>query len=149
MKRLLFGSTVGVVIIALAVGLLVMLGYVYLGHKSPGQQVHVAYSVCTQEMIDQYNNISATSPDDEHKILKGIAEHVKATPHNEGDPTCQTMLFLIAFRTEDYQGMRQPMQLVQSMHDRGIYADSNLSSGYSVRAMSALLKEVISDSKSS
>jgi hypothetical protein len=59
------------------------------------------------------------------------------------------MLFFAAFRTEDYQGMRHPMQLIQGMHDKGIYADTNLSTGYSVRAMDSLLKEVISDTQSS
>jgi hypothetical protein len=100
-------------------------------------------------VIDQYGRAGAGSLQAEQKALSELAQRIKSTQHNEEDPTCQTMLFFAAFRTEDYQGMRQPMQLIQSMHDKGVYADSNLSTGYSVRSMDSLLKEVVSDTKSS
>lgn len=41
------------------------------------------------------------------------------------------------------------MELVQGMYDKGIYADSNLQSGYTVQAMNAVLTEVIGDTKTS
>ncbi|MBC7764726.1 hypothetical protein H7Y29_03335 [Microbacteriaceae bacterium] len=149
MKKQYLGSTIGVAIIALAVGALFALGYIYFGIKVPGQKVSVSYRVCSSEVVDQYSKINADSAQEERQSLTDVTTRIKAIGHNEADPTCQTMLFLAAFRTEDYQGMRQPMQLIQSMYDRGIYADSNLQSGYSVKMMNSLLKEVISDTKKS
>lgn len=149
MKKLYVGSTVSIAIVALAAGALFVLGYVYVGIKSPEQKVAVSYRVCNSEVIDQYSKINADSPQQERQALTDVATRIKAIQHNEADPTCQTMLFFAAFRTEDYQGMRQPMKLIQSMHDKGIYADSDLQSGYSIKMMNSLLKEVVSDTEAS
>jgi hypothetical protein len=145
MKKTLFRVTVGAVIIALIVGALFALGYIYFGAKQPQQQVSVSYRVCDAKMAETYMNMTAKSADEERKMLNDFVSKIKKTPHNQQDPTCQTLLFMIAYRTEDYQGMRQPLQLVQGLYDQGIYANSNLSAGYSLPTMHTILKEVVGD----
>lgn len=144
-------SVVGIVslILLAGFGVATALGYSYIGVKTPGQKATVSYRVCSGEIVDQFNKVSTDSPEVERNALKELADRVKGTRNNEEDPTCQTILFFAAFRTEDYQAMQRPMELVQSMYDKGIYVDSNLQSGYTVMAMSALLKEVIGDTKTS
>ncbi len=149
MKKLYLGSVVGVVVVALVVGGLFVLGFVYAGVKSPKQNVTVSHRVCNSEIIEQYLKINGESPQQDRQSLIDLSKRIKAIDHNEADPTCQTILFFTAFRSEDYQGMRKPMEFVQTMHDKGIYADSDLQSGYSIKMMNSLLKEVVSDTEKS
>lgn len=143
---MLIGLVISVVVVAVIIGALVKIGYIYIGIKDPAERTAVAYHVCDTEIINQYTNLGPVTPDQERTKLNELTSRIKGLAHNEQDPTCQTILFFTAFRTEDYQSMSRPMELVKQMHDNGIYADSNLQVSYSVRAMESLLKEVVSDS---
>lgn len=137
---------IALLIVALLLGL--VSGFLYFGTKSPDQKVSVASRVCGADMIDRYEKIDTGDLTKDKQQLLAFIKTIKDTKHSEKDPTCQTMLFFASFRVEDYKGMERPMELVRSMHDKGIYADSNLRSGSSVKSMDGLLKQVVNDTTS-
>ena len=138
---------IALLIAALLLGL--VSGFLYFGTKSPDQKVSVSSRVCGADMISKYEKIDTGDLAKDKQQLLAFIKTIKDTKHSENDPTCQTMLFFASFRVEDYMGMEKPLRLVKSMHDKGVYADSNLRTSYSISGMSALHEQVVSDAKSS
>jgi hypothetical protein len=135
-----------VVVILLIAGLY-SLGYIYGGIKNPEQKAGVSYKVCGSELMTQFSEIDTGIAEKDYQLLKDLATRIKKINHNDEDPTCQTMLFVAAFRMEDYQQMRQPLEKIQRLYVQGIFADSNLVGGYTLNRMQVLSKQVLSETR--
>lgn len=125
--------TVAVVILALAgVGTwLFMSGR--LAWVNPNTKTVSVQAVCTTDMVNKYNDamyLVARNGQKELTVdeaaLKTIKSDILAKPSYKEDPTCQAMLFWMAFRVGDYDAAKSAYDAVHALHDKGMFADSNL-----------------------
>src|SRR5690348_14596591 len=125
MKKVLLVSAVALVVAVVVVGGLSYLGYLYIGTKSPDQKLSLTYQACGKNIVDEYLTAQSGDSADSAKT-KNLSNKIKALPHSDQDATCQAILFTNAFNLEQYTDMVQPLNNLQSLHDKGQYPDNNL-----------------------
>lgn len=121
---------VAVVVIGLTVFGLVSGRLVVVSQSS---QVVVAPNVCDTAVVNTYNdamfyttrNGSLTASLDQDG-LKKLETEVKAKAGSADDPTCQVILFNIAVINSNYDAAKKAYDIVKELHDKRIFADSNL-----------------------
>jgi hypothetical protein len=125
--------TVAVVILALAGAgsWLFMSGR--LAWVEPNTKTVSVKAVCTTDMVNKYNDamfLVARNGDKDLTIdepaLKTIKSDMLSKPAYKEDPTCQAMLFWMAFRAGNYEEAKAAYDAVHALHDKGMFADSNL-----------------------
>lgn len=90
---------------------------------------------CGTDVVDRYNaamdyqlrNGSTETSIDEQGIKDLLAE-IKAKPNFETDPTCQTIIFWSAVSDDNYKSASSAYNGLMSLHEKRIFADSNLRS---------------------
>jgi len=131
MKKLaIIVSVVLLLVVGAAVGLFVSGKVAWVG---PDTKVVTAKIVCGPELVSKYNDAMYVSFRNNEKLpsldvegIKNIKTEIKAKAGYEKDPTCQSMLYLIAIYEEDYEGSKLAYETVKKLHDQGLYADNNI-----------------------
>ncbi len=142
------GTIVLVSLFLLAIVALVvlhLLGYFYAGVKTPAQRVAVGSRVCGESIITEFNtrtqDVSYPMNEGDKAAFSALKRKIASTKGNEDDPTCQTMLFQIAYTDMDVPAMDAAYKHVQASYDKGVYADSNLLSGYHPNTMKSFMND--------
>lgn len=122
-----------IVLILLAVGVVValfMTGKLVWSNTTRQVSTHV---VCGSDVVNKYNDAmyyvirpGSDVPTLDTEGIKTINEDIKKKDGYKDDPTCQTLLFWIAIHNNDYTAGNEAYLAVKGMHDKGIYADSNI-----------------------
>jgi len=131
MKKLaIIVSVVLLLVVGAAVGLFVSGKVAWVG---PDTKVVTAKIVCGPELVSKYNDAMYVTFRNNEKLpsldvegIKNIKTEIKAKAGYEKDPTCQSMLYLIAIYEEDYEGSKLAYETVKKLHDQGLYADNNI-----------------------
>jgi len=131
MKKLaIIVSVILLLVVGVAVGLFVSGKVAWVG---PDTKVVTAKIVCGPELVSKYNDAMYVSFRNNEKLpsldvegIKNIKTEIKAKAGYEKDPTCQSMLYLIAIYEEDYEGSKLAYETVKKLHDQGLYADNNI-----------------------
>lgn len=100
-------------------------------------------------MVGKYNDMSTpmnrggeSSLDIDTGGLKALAVTVKQRAAYQDDPTCQTLLFWVAFLTNDYQSAQTASDTVQQLYKRGLYANSNIRANQPVSVYSDMVTSI-------
>jgi len=91
--------------------------------------------VCGDEQVNAYNSAmyfkvraEGQEPSIDEQGLKDLASSIRAANGYKEDPTCQNILFSIAVYQKDRTAGQEALDALNALHDRRLYADSNLSS---------------------
>lgn len=91
--------------------------------------------VCDSTVVTTYNKVmnyqDQTGSNDsslDEPAIKRLQDDVKGKAGYENDPTCQTILFWIAAHYSDYENTKKAYESLLDLHDKGMFADSNLGS---------------------
>jgi len=104
-----------------------------------GTQQSTAKIICSSEVIDKYNNAAmyivrgddATASLDTDGI-KNVKTEILAKTGYADDPTCQSLLFLIAAYENNYEDAKTAYESVNAMYEKNIFANSNIQGNYPV-----------------
>jgi len=89
--------------------------------------------VCGEDLINKYNNSmfymlrgndTTTSLDVEG--IKNVKAEILTKDGYKTEPSCQSMLLLIALYEADYDGAKAAFEAVNALHEKNIFADSNI-----------------------
>jgi len=95
--------------------------------------------VCGQDIVERFNNRDPAVPDgtgDERFIR--VYEDIVAMDGWTNDPTCQTIVFAYAQLMNDADGMMTAANKLQELNSKNIFANNELSGGFSVSNMVAI-----------
>ena len=146
-RRVTTATILGLLVLLVAAIAVVayLLGYIYVGTKAPNQRIALASHVCGKEIVDDFNartqQVSYPMNDKDKAAFATIKQKITSAKGNEDDPTCQTMLFQIAYTDMDVPTMDAAYKHVQASYDKGVYADSNLLTGYHPATMHSFMND--------
>lgn len=125
-----------VIVIILSAGLVawsVVFGRALLPSTQADNQSASAPIVCGVRTVDTYNDaMLARSTDDprvfavDENALAAMVVDIENKPNHSQDPTCRTILFWIAVQKKDYEAAKLEYDAVKAMHEKRVFADSNL-----------------------
>lgn len=144
-RRMLLVS--GALLLLVIAGFVVayLLGYVYAGVKTPAQRVAVGARVCGEELVNEFNtrtqNVSFPMSEADKSGFAALKKKITSVKHNEDDPTCQTMLFQMAYTDMNVPEMDAAYKNVQKSYQKGVYSDSNLLAGYHPNTMKSFMND--------
>jgi hypothetical protein len=99
-----------------------------------GSNVGSSAVVCDAGVVERYNEASAlifrdseTTRTADAQAIQSIKKDIIAKDSAKNDPTCQAILFLIAYSNSDYEAAKSAYDTVQSLYDKRMFADSNIS----------------------
>ncbi|MGV9002052.1 MAG: hypothetical protein ACOH18_03830 [Candidatus Saccharimonadaceae bacterium] len=105
--------------------------------------------VCGDDTVTTYNNArmvifrdGSNTPSIDKDALKQLVSKIKATQGYANDPTCQTMLFWVAFDNKDYEGTKTAYEAIKRLHDARNFADSNTLAIASLTSYEAIVKSL-------
>jgi hypothetical protein len=129
-----------VLLVVIAVVLAVLGGVVWWLFSSG----HLVYSdtsssqskvACGTDIVDKYNAAmyyqlrnGSTEPSIDEQGVKDLVKDIKSKASFETDPTCQTIIFWVAVRDDNYKSASSAYNEIMSLHKKRIFADSNLRS---------------------
>lgn len=127
--------------IVVAASVVVLLGVVVWWLFNTGRLVYVASGtkapagvvVCGTDMVTKYNNATelikrqgSDTASIDKDALSSLATDIRNKQAYKDDPTCQTILFWVAFRNEDKDAAEASMKTLEELHEKRQFADSNL-----------------------
>lgn len=129
-KKIVTGITVAVVILLIGcMAWLFLSGQVRVLWGKSNESV----VVCGTGVVDTYNaamhyqtRTGSSGPALDEEGLKKLAVDIKSKPGYESDPTCQSMLFWMAIHDRNYTAATSAYDAVKKLHDKRIFADSNI-----------------------
>lgn len=128
-------GSVLVVLVAVKVTALV-LGYLYVGVKSPHQRVVVTGAVCSNEYVDQYN--AALRNDTADKTTAALQESIQRIVSTSGyrdDPTCAYMLTEAYMRVNDAEKTNEFAGVITKLVEQGQHPTPRISNLQSIEAL--------------
>lgn len=91
--------------------------------------------VCDSSIVDKYNTAmyyeernGSTQPTIDEAGVRNLVSEIKGKKGYDTDATCQSILFWVAIYNKDASAARTAYDAVKSLHDKRIFADSNLRS---------------------
>ena len=144
----------GIIVVVIIVLVIIAIGigayYCYGKYNDTNAGVFTSPSVCDDSIVERYN--TATTPvaregsDDigpDKEGLKNLSQEITAKAANDKDPTCQTILFWVAFKERNYEAAKNAHDKISELHKKRIFADSNIRGnapltelGYALRSIS-------------
>jgi len=89
--------------------------------------------VCDNELVRKFNDSmfyvirgADTTATIDTEGLKNIKTDIKGKEGYAADPSCQTILYLIAVYEEDYEGSKAAYEAVNDLYDKNLFANSNI-----------------------
>lgn len=126
--------------------------YYYEKHTVTKVGVFTSPAVCDDSLVERYN--TATTPtvkegSEDISIdkdgLKNLSQEIVTKPANDQDPTCQTILFWVAFRERDYETAKKAHDKISELHKKRIFADSNIRGNAPLTELGYALKSISPD----
>ena len=133
------------IVIAIVVAVIVVakcVGVMYIGFKSPSQQVSIRTIVCGSDDIAYFNALFE-SEEWEGERLISFANDMQARPNSDKDPNCQYIVWYVAaFITADLGGMEQSLANLKHLNEKGHFLSGDLLFVYTIRNMEDLVESV-------
>lgn len=92
-------------------------------------------AICGADIIDTYNDAmfydlreGSSDLTIDEESLNNLVVEIKSKAGYRNDPTCQTILFWTAVQKDDYPVAKDAYESIKTLHDQGIFADSNIRS---------------------
>jgi hypothetical protein len=92
-------------------------------------------SVCDKGIVDRYNDAmyykvrtGSIDPSIDEAGVKGLVAEIQTKKDFENDPTCQSIIFWSAVQENNYSSANTSYNILMDLHDKHIFADSNLRS---------------------
>ena len=108
-----------------------------------------ARPVCDSGVVDTYNDAmfmirreGAEEPSIDEAGVKQIETSIQEIERYENEATCQTLLFWTALYHGDYESAKSAHAKVKSLHDQGVFADSNIRGNQALFSYEQLLKGI-------
>jgi hypothetical protein len=145
-KKITVAVVVGLIVLGIAGGV----GWLFYSGKlvwaGDGSQAQ-GKVVCGDDVVKSFNQArelvfvdDVTEPTIDEDGQRRIADEVKALPDFQNDPTCQTIIFRVAYLDRDYQAVQLALEAIKSLHENRIYADTNLSGIESITTYSQMVE---------
>ena len=135
LKKILLIGTPLVVFIILGFGVWWLFDTDRLEYVANPKSQSETLVACSTKMVDTYNSAVATEIRDgasepfiDTEAMGSLAKQIRSTDSYESDATCQTLLFWIAFYDNDYKNAVSAHTAIKDLHDKGVFADSNITS---------------------
>ncbi len=129
---------IGIVIILVAICLL---GFGYIGLKSPQQKVAVFGGACRTEDIDSYNKVLLESTKDSHGTYQALVDDIEKRSSYQDDTVCNYITLRYYLITEDKAKATERLsKLEKSAKNSPFYMPSN---AYDIMSISQL-REIVS-----
>lgn len=132
-------AVVVIIIVALVAGL--MSGYLYVGFKSPKQQVIAQYRVCDSKIIDSYNESFRKDTEEARgAALQRVVDDIEKRTAYLEDPSCVYMVAQHYMHTFDFAKTGELYSVFSGQVDRGLYPSSRINNVQSSSAFKAQTK---------
>lgn len=136
----------GIIVVGVVVGLFATGKLVWVKN---GSQRSAVVAVCGTSIVNKYNDAmyaiqrkGASEPSIDVDGVKAIKAEIKTKSGYENDATCQALLFWIAIQDADYPTAKNAYDVVKRLHDKGIFADSNIRGNGALLSYEALLSSI-------
>lgn len=126
---ILFGFILLIVATAIAA---VLLGFVYAGIKAPSDVAVVRHVVCSEDVISEYNRVSAQSAVSQEDIQRIAAERTQAMDKivqlkdMQNDPTCLYIATQAALQSNNISRAKEYLAAMKKLSDKGLFANTSL-----------------------
>jgi hypothetical protein len=138
-----------VIFLALAGGVVWLFMSGKLVWAGAGQQTASYEVVCDSEMVDVYNRAiiyevrdESSEPSFDTDTLKDLSSTIRDNNSYAADPTCQAILFRVSIVEKDYDAAKAAYEEIKSLHDKRIFADSNIRTSAPVSDYEAVLDTI-------
>ncbi len=135
LKKILLIGTPLVVLMILSFGVWWLFDTDRLEYVASPKSQSETLVACSTKMVDTYNlavsteiRDGASEPFIDTKSMDSLAKQIRSMDSYESDATCQTLLFWIAFYDNDYTSAVSAHTAIKNLHDKGVFADSNITS---------------------
>lgn len=132
--------------------LIALLGYLSLTGKlifQASDQATLRNIVCDEEMVIKYNEAALNKQrngSDEYSIdkqaLNNLVSDIKSKSSYKNDPTCQTIVMLVAIQDSDYNAANEAYDAVRRLHHQKLFANSNLATSGPLANYQLLIDEL-------
>lgn len=138
-----------IAIIALALGLIacvLLLNFsnqrIKENESDEPREIVTGYEVvCGREIVDRYNNSLNVFDGTGDEVLAQLSSDITALNGYSDDPTCQTILFMNAWRTGDIEVMQSSISYIREAFDQNMFANSDLSSVLTFSQMESVAEQ--------
>jgi hypothetical protein len=156
-----------IVVLIIGVAAAFAFGYLYAGIKSPEDRVSVSREdsssgsgeytvVCGADKIEAYNSAAQFRPVEgtsdtvqDTETLNTLLAELQGNPDAVNDPTCQAMIFNIAFNTPDYDTAKEALDQMKRLHSQRLFPDMNLAGITQLPMYEATLRTINPDAGTS
>lgn len=132
--------------------LIALLGYLSFTGKLVFQasaQTTFYDSTCDDEKVIKYNDAALSKQrngSDEYSIdkqaLNDLVSDITSKASYKNDPTCQTIIMLVAIQNNDYNTANQAYDVVRKLHHQKLFANSNLATSGPLANYQTLIDEL-------
>lgn len=117
-------------------------GHIYMGVKDTNQRVSLGYQVCGDDIVKKYNMIGLPMTDAGLEIVKSLTETIDKNANSIHDPTCQVIRFYVASESKDLAKMKDALDQLRGLYNKGEFANNNLQSTASVSVMERVFSDM-------
>lgn len=143
-KKLMIWGGSGLVVVLLVLAL--VLGFMAVVFKLPGQKVALVSDVCGPTVVDKYNSIMTTyygdAQTDSVANLKALVAEFKKNPAYKQDPTCLFIGYRAGSLSGDYASAKEMFDPLQQLVKAGSSPSLNLDGVTSVATMQKELDRI-------
>lgn len=148
-KKNIIISTLLALAVVVIVATLLLLVSGRLVWTGGGAGTVAARPVCDSDIVNKYNDAmymtlrdGAEEPSINEAGVKQVEEGIKKAEGYKDDATCQTLLFWIAVYDGDYESAKSAYSKIKSLHDKGVFADSNIRGNQALFSYEPLLNSM-------
>jgi hypothetical protein len=112
--------------------------------------------VCGADKIEAYNSAAQFRPVEgtsdtvqDTETLNTLLAELQGNPDAVNDPTCQAMIFNIAFNTPDYDTAKEALDQMKRLHSQRLFPDMNLAGITQLPMYEATLRTINPDAGTS
>lgn len=143
MKKIVSIGAAGIVLFAIASWLFISGHLIWV--SSP-ESVLVVKSGCNSTFVNRYNSAIQQGITDGvlespgQSQLETVIGDIKKISGYQNDATCQTLILLIAIRTNEYSKASEAYTALKKLNSQKVYPNNNVIGGVSLSAYEAQLK---------
>jgi flagellar basal body-associated protein FliL len=144
-----------IVVLIIGVAAAFAFGYLYAGIKSPEDRVSVSREDSSSgsgeyNSAAQFRPVEGTSDTvQDTETLNTLLAELQGNPDAVNDPTCQAMIFNIAFNTPDYDTAKEALDQMKRLHSQRLFPDMNLAGITQLPMYEATLRTINPDAGTS
>lgn len=116
-------ESIALVVLVVMVGL----GFVGFSGKAPSARTVSVYSVCGQDIVDEYNSLITIEDSDEYsnKLIE-LGNEVAKRSNADDDATCQYVIMQSSLQQHDGEKARNAVDRLNHLASQGVYPNNNI-----------------------